>query len=51
MFTPLFTPKGEHSILFIRMEGQTENYTPPQGITSPRGTKFTPRGKVKNGLW
>jgi hypothetical protein len=27
-FTPLFTPRGEHSLLFRRMEGQTENFTP-----------------------
>jgi hypothetical protein len=27
-FTPSFTPKGEHSVLFRRMEGQTENFTP-----------------------
>jgi hypothetical protein len=28
MFTPSFTPKAEHSVLFRRMEGQTENFTP-----------------------
>jgi hypothetical protein len=28
MFTPSFTPRGEHSVLFRRMEGQTENFTP-----------------------
>jgi hypothetical protein len=28
MFTPSFTPRGEHSLLFRRMEGQTENFTP-----------------------
>jgi hypothetical protein len=27
-FTPSFTPRGEHALLFIRMEGQTENFTP-----------------------
>jgi hypothetical protein len=27
-FPPLFTPRGEHSLLFRRMEGQTENFTP-----------------------
>jgi hypothetical protein len=26
-FTPLFTPRGEHSLLFRRMEGQTNNFT------------------------
>jgi hypothetical protein len=28
MFTPSFTPKGEHSLKFRRMEGQTENFVP-----------------------
>jgi hypothetical protein len=27
-FTPLFTPRGEHSLLFRRIEGRTENFTP-----------------------
>jgi hypothetical protein len=27
-FTPSFTPRGEHSLLFKRMEGRTENFTP-----------------------
>jgi hypothetical protein len=27
MLTFLFTPRGEHSLLFRRMEGQTENFT------------------------
>jgi hypothetical protein len=27
-FTPLLTPRGEHSLLFRRMEGRTENFTP-----------------------
>jgi hypothetical protein len=54
MFTPLFTPRGEHSLLLRRMEGRTENFTPkgklhPQGTTSPLGAKFSPRGAVKNG--
>jgi hypothetical protein len=26
-FTLSFTPRGEHSLLFRRMEGQTENFT------------------------
>jgi hypothetical protein len=61
MFTPLFTPRGEHSLLFRRMEGRTENFTPsgitsplgdkfhPLGTTSPLGSKFAPKGEVKNG--
>jgi hypothetical protein len=28
MFTPSFTPRGEHYLLFRRMEGRTENFTP-----------------------
>jgi hypothetical protein len=28
MFTPTFTPRGEHSLLIKRMEGHTENFTP-----------------------
>jgi hypothetical protein len=28
MFNPSFTPRGEHALLFGRMEGQTENFTP-----------------------
>jgi hypothetical protein len=31
MFTPSFTPRGEHSLLFRRMEGRTENFTPGRG--------------------
>jgi hypothetical protein len=27
-FTPSFTHRGEHSLLFRRMEGRTENFTP-----------------------
>jgi hypothetical protein len=27
-FIPSFTPRGEHSLLFRRMEGQTENFLP-----------------------
>jgi hypothetical protein len=56
MFTPSFTPRGEHSLLFRRLERQTENLTPrdnfnlapmselcPQcGMFTP---KFTPRGE------
>jgi hypothetical protein len=64
MFTPSFTPgpRGEHYLLFRRMEGLTR--ISPQGITSPtspgdkihpwgtispRGSKFVLRVKVKNG--
>jgi hypothetical protein len=28
MSTPSFNPRGEHSLQFRRMEGQTENFTP-----------------------
>jgi hypothetical protein len=50
----MLTPKGEHSLLFRRMEGRTENFTPevyfaPRGLNSPLGSKFAPRGEVKNG--
>jgi hypothetical protein len=30
MLTPSFTPRGEHYLLFIRMEGRAENFTPTQ---------------------
>jgi hypothetical protein len=54
MFTPSFTPRGEHTLQFSRIEGSTENSpqgitSPPQGTTSPLGSKFAPRGEVKNG--
>jgi hypothetical protein len=60
MFTPSFTPRGEHSLLFRRMEGQPESFTPRDNFTpwdkvhhwrttSPLGSKFAPRVKVKNG--
>jgi hypothetical protein len=53
MFTPSFTPRGEHTILFIRMEVRTENFTPrgqnsPLGTASPPGSKFA---KLRMGLW
>jgi hypothetical protein len=44
MFTPSFIPRGEHSLLFRRMEGQTENFTCGDKI-HPWGTKFTPEGE------
>jgi hypothetical protein len=57
MFTPLFTPGVEHSLLFRRMERRTENFTPrgqssPLGSTSTLGSKFAPFGaKFGMGLW
>jgi hypothetical protein len=43
-----FAPRGEHPLLFRRMEEPTDNFTPseknhPWGTTSPLGVK------VKNG--
>jgi hypothetical protein len=61
MFTTLFTPRGEHSLLFTRMEGWTDNFSPrgyitwtlggqnsPPGTTSPLRPilNFAPRGKL-----
>jgi hypothetical protein len=43
----MFTPRVEHSLLFRRREGQTENFTPRDNFTL--GSKFAPRGEVKNG--
>jgi hypothetical protein len=40
--------RGEHSLLFRRMKGQTENFT-PRRQSSPLGDNFAPRGVVKNG--
>jgi hypothetical protein len=45
MFAPSFTLTGEHYLLFRRMEGRTENFT-PRGQTSPLGDNFAPWGKV-----
>jgi hypothetical protein len=57
----MFTPRGEHSLLFRRMEEQTENFNPrgqlypygtnftPGGQLRPWGSKFAPGGEVKNG--
>jgi hypothetical protein len=50
MFTPLFTPRGEHDLLFSRMEGQTENLPPGDNFTSKGqssflGDNFTPGGQ------
>jgi hypothetical protein len=41
MFTPSFTPRSEHSLLFRRMEGQTENFTPTPVDNFTPGTKLT----------
>jgi hypothetical protein len=48
MFTPLFTPRGEHYLLLRRMEGQTENFAPRDDKILPWWSKFAPRGEVKN---
>jgi hypothetical protein len=50
----MFTPRGEHSLLFKRMEGQTEFHPQgtkfaPVGQLRPWGSYFAPRGEVKNG--
>jgi hypothetical protein len=39
---PLFTPRSEHSLLFIKREGLH-----PCGPTSPLGSNFAPRGRIK----
>jgi hypothetical protein len=39
-FTPLFIPRGEHSLLFIR----SEQIISPPGITVPTGDKILPWG-------
>jgi hypothetical protein len=41
MFTPLFTHRGEHSLLLRRMERQKENFT-PRGQRLLLGDNFTP---------
>jgi hypothetical protein len=51
MFTLLYTLRGEHSLLFRRMEGEQrisppgDNFT-PRGRNSPLGDNFAPGGKV-----
>jgi hypothetical protein len=58
--SPLFTTRGEHSLLFKNWRGEGitsslgDKFTPggqlrPWGTTSPLGSKFAPRGEVKNG--
>jgi hypothetical protein len=63
MFTPSFAPRGEHSLLFRRMEGQADNFTPRDNFTlrgqnSPVGENFAPWGqslclgaKLRMDLW
>jgi hypothetical protein len=50
MFTPLYTHRGEHSQLFRRMEGRTDNFT-LRGQLHPSGTKFTPEGQLRPWAW
>jgi hypothetical protein len=38
MFTPSFTPRGEHSLFFKELRGKQ--------IISPRGNNFTPGGQL-----
>jgi hypothetical protein len=45
MFTPSFSPMGEHFLLFRRMEGRTENFT-PRGQSSLLGENFALGGKT-----
>jgi hypothetical protein len=56
MFIPSFTPRGEHSLLFRRMEGQTENFTPegqirPWGKSLPLGAKLTMGLSTPSSTW
>jgi hypothetical protein len=46
--TPRSPPGGEHCLLFRRMEGRTENFT-PRGQNSPWGTKFPLGDKIPPG--
>jgi hypothetical protein len=46
MFTPSFTPMGEHSLLFRRMEGRIENFTTHGDKFNPRGQNLTPGDKI-----
>jgi hypothetical protein len=53
MFTPSFTPKGEHSLLFKRMEWRTKKpggakFTPGSQLR-PWGQSLSPRAEVNNG--
>jgi hypothetical protein len=49
MFILSFTSRGEYSLLFRKLEGQTENFT-PQGTTSPLGDNFALGAKLRMGL-
>jgi hypothetical protein len=56
MFTPSFTPRGEHLHVTVKKnEGANREFHPygdnftPRGHSSPLGSKFAPRGEVKNG--
>jgi hypothetical protein len=42
MFTPLFTPRGEHSLGTTYLEEWRG-----EQIISPQGTKFTPGGQLR----
>jgi hypothetical protein len=51
----MFTPRDEHSLLFRRIEGRTENFTPgdnftPRGQIRPWGSKFALGEKLSMGL-
>jgi hypothetical protein len=46
MFTPSFTPKGDHSLLFRVMEGRTYNFIPRE-LLHPQGTKFNLGGQLR----
>jgi hypothetical protein len=50
MLTPSFSPRGEHSLLFIGMEVQKKIFTPrdtvtPRGQNSTLGDNFVPGGQ------
>jgi hypothetical protein len=50
MSTPSFTSRGEHSLVFRRMEGWTENFT-PRGQLHPWGQSLPLGAKLRMGLW
>jgi hypothetical protein len=45
MFTPSFTPRGEH---YCVEEWRGKQRISPQGDNFTLGSKFAPRGEVKN---
>jgi hypothetical protein len=49
MFTPSFTPRGEHYLLFRRMAGRTWNIFTPREQNYPLEDNFAPGIEVKNG--